>query len=54
MFSGPNGINAFSSIATDPHYDSNKIEQLVSSVLYSDCFRDVLFSEYDNYNIILS
>jgi hypothetical protein len=32
----------FFSIAHDPHGDSNKIEQLVSSPLHSDNFRDVL------------
>jgi hypothetical protein len=31
MFSDLDGIIAyFANIATDPHYDSNKIEQLVS------------------------
>jgi hypothetical protein len=41
MFIDLDGINAyFANIATDPHHDSNNIEQLVSSLPQSDNLRD--------------
>jgi hypothetical protein len=53
MFSDLNGINAyFANIATDPHNDSNKTEQVVSSLPHSDNFRDVMFNEYEVFNLL--
>jgi Reverse transcriptase (RNA-dependent DNA polymerase) len=53
MFNDFDGLIAFfANIATDPHYDSTKIEQLVCSLPHSGIFRDVLFNEYEVFNFL--
>jgi hypothetical protein len=53
MFSDVDGINAyFANYATDPHCDSNKIEQLVGSLPHSENFRDFLFNVYEVFNLL--
>jgi hypothetical protein len=52
MFSDLDGIIAyFANIATDPHYDPNKIEQLVSSLPHSDNF-SLFCNDFEAVNLL--